>query len=310
MRKLLRTAYRLLIKNRIIRWTWLMALVLYGVKIGTDRGFAWRKTANAKTIFTISPTEIDHFSIQNQDDANVTFSHEDSVWLVVKNNVTLRLPEDSIRPYLTLFLKIERLAVKTPENTEGVLGTPKSQVLVFEKSGVTRSFSIYYTAFDSIAKENLAFMKFADERSLSGVRGDWEAVLSKKFDDFRDRRLFHFSLNDALNLTFKSPVDSLHFYRNSLTKDTIWHNPNDVFIEPIVWKNFMENLEILRGQNFYDDDRDLLVERKISNRLFVKTPTDTAVVSAYKLDNFYVVHSSSNPHNYFKMDSTSGIFFK
>jgi hypothetical protein len=310
MRKLIRTAYRLLIKNRIIRWTWLLALVLYGVKIGTDRGLAWRKTASAKTIFTISPDDIENFTIQNDAAEDVTFSRQDTVWLAVKNNVTLRLPEDSVRPYLTLFSKIERLAIKTPQNTEGSLSPTKWTVSVFNKKGVKQSFSVHYNAFDSISNEQLTFMTFKDEPSFSGVRGAWMSVLSKNFDDFRDRRLFDFSLNQAVDVTFQSTTDSLVFYRNNVVKDTLWRNRNNIQIESFIFQNFVDHLDILRGPIFYDADRDLLADRKISNRLTIKTATDTAIVTAYKLDNFYVVHSSRNPNNYFKMDSTSTIFFK
>ena len=187
MRKLLRLAYRLLIRNRIIRWTWLLALVLYGVKIGTDRGFAWRKTPSAKTIFTVSPANIESFTIQNATSEDLTFSRQDTVWLVVKNNVTIRLPEDSVRPYLDLFSRMERLSVKTltknDENTEGVGDAPKWLISLFEKKGVKRSFSIHYIAFDTPTNENLTFVKIGEERLLNGVRGDWQGVLNKKFDD-------------------------------------------------------------------------------------------------------------------------------
>ena len=313
MRKLLRTAYRLLIQNRIIRWTWLLALVLYGVKIGTDRGFAWRKMPSAKTIFTLLPADVESFTIQNAAAEDLTFSRQDAVWLVVKNNITLRLPEDSVRPYLTLFSRMERLSVKTLDQkdvyTEGSDERAKWLVSVFEKKGVKRSFSIHYTAFDSLVNEHLTFVKIADERLLNGVRGDWQTVLSRDFDDFRDRRLFDFSVKEAVDVTFQSPIDTLVFFRKDL-KDPIWRNRNKLSVEPIVFQNYVENLNILRGPIFYDADRDLLADRKISNRLIVKTPTDTAVVTAFRLDNFYVIHSSCNPDNYFRIDSTAPIFFK
>jgi hypothetical protein len=313
MRKLLRTAYRLLFRNRIIRWTWLLALVLYGVKIGTDRGFAWRKSPSAKTILTIAPADIESFTIQNSEAENLTFSRQDTIWLVVKNNITIRLPEDSVRPYLDIFSRMERLAVKTlvqnNEAADGVEESPKYVVSVVEKKSVKHSFSMYYTAFDSLSNENLTFVKIGNERLLNGVRGDWKSVLSKNFDDFRDHRLFDFSVKDATDIAFMSPSDTLIFYRKD-TKDHDWRNRNKLSIEPIVFQNFVENLDILRGPVFYDEDRDLLADRKISNRLFVKTATDTAIIKAYKLDNFYVIHSTCNPDNYFKIDSTSAIFFK
>jgi hypothetical protein len=310
MRKLLRAAYRLLIRNRIIRWTWLLALVLYGVKIATDRGFAWHRTPSAKTIFKASPDDIESFTIQNRTAEDLTFSRQDTVWLVVKNNITIRLPEDSVHPYLDLFCRMERLSVKTLDNAEALGDSAKWVISIFEKKSIKRSFSIHYTAFDSLVNENLTFVKIGEERLLNGVRGDWQAVLNKNFDDFRDRRLFDFSLNNALNISFQSPEDTLDFFRKDLVKDSIWRNRNKLFIEPIVFQNYVENLDILRGPIFYDADRDLLADRKISNRLIVKTPTDTAVVTAFKLDNFYVIHSTCNPDNYFRIDSTAGIFFK
>jgi hypothetical protein len=308
MRKFLRLAYRLLIRNRFIRWTWLLALVLYGVKVGTDKGFAWKKNPSAKTIFAVMPNNIESFTIQNAAAEDLTFSRQDTTWLVVKNNVTLRLPEDSVRPYLDLFSRMERLAVKTEANTEGGV-SPKWQVNLVEKNGMKRSFSVYYTAYDTLSDEHLTFLRLGDERLLNGVRGDWTRIMSQNFDDNRDRRLFNFPLNQAAEISFQSPEDTLIFFRRSI-QDAIWRNRNKLFIEPIVFQNYVENLDLLRGGVFYDADRDLLADRKISNRLVVKTPTDTAIVIAYKLDNFYVVHSSCNPDNYFRMDTTAAIFFK
>ena len=319
MRKFLRLAYRLLIRNRFIRWTWLLALVLYGVKVGTDKGFAWRKNPTAKTIFTVSPNNIESFTIQNAAAEDLTFSRQDTTWLVVKNNVTLRLSEDSVRPYLDLFSQMVRLAVKTAANTAANTDLSQDyreggaraqwQVNLVEKNGAKRSFSVHYTAYDTLSNENLTFIRLGDERLLNGIRGEWATVLSRNFDDYRDRRLFDFSLHQAGEITFQSPEDTLIFFRRSM-RDSIWQNRNQLFIEPIVFQNYVEHLNLLRGSIFYDADRDLLADRKISNRLVVRTPTDTAIVTAYKLDNFFVVHSSCNPDNYFRIDSTASIFFK
>jgi hypothetical protein len=218
------------------------------------------------------------------------------------------LPEDSVRPYLELFSRMERLAVKTEVNTEG--GTlAQYRVNLMEKNGEKRSFAVHYMAYDTLSNENLTFIRLGDERLLNGVRGDWATILSRNFDDYRDRRLFDFSLNQAAEIAFLSPADTLVFFRRSL-KDSIWQNRNKLFIEPIVFRNYVEHLDLLRGGIFYDGDRDLLAERKIAHRLMVKTPSDTAIVTAYKLDNFFVIHSNRNPDNYFRIDSTSSIFFK
>jgi hypothetical protein len=316
MRQLLRGAYRLLIRNTFIRWTWLLALALYGVKIATDRGFAWKKTVPSKTIFAVSPSDIESFTIQNAGGEDVIFSRQDSVWIAVKNNIIVRLPDDSVRVYLDLFSKIERLAVKTVPNviarneaTEGgaeTLNLPKWRVSVIQENGVKSSLSIHYAALDSLSNENLTFLKLGEERLLHGVRGDWMQVLGKNFDDFRDRRLLSFSLKEAAEMSFQNPTDTLNAFR----KDTTWRSPYNRLFNPALFKNHVDNLAILRGSIFYDEDRDLLVDRKMSNRLIIKTPTDTAVITAFRLDNYFVVHSTCNPDNYFKMEAIQEIFFR
>ncbi len=309
MSQLLRGAYRLLIRNKFIRWTWLLALALYGVKIATDRGLAWKKTASSKTIFTVSPSDIESFTIQNKDDEDLTFSRHDTVWIAVKNNVMVRLPDDSVRVYLDLFSKIERLTVKTVSNTEGgakALNLPKWRVSILQKNGAKSLLSIHYTVLDSLSNEHLTFVKLENERLLHGVRGEWTAVLSKHFDDFRDRRLLCFSIKEAATLSFQNPIDTLNVFR----KDTVWRSPYNRLFNPVLFKNYVENLDILRGDIFYDEDRDLLVDRKMSNRLIIKTPTDTAIITAFRLDNYFVVHSTCNPDNYFKMEAIQDIFFR
>ena len=306
MSQLLRGAYRLLIRNKFIRWTWLLALTLYGVKIATDRGLAWKKTVSSKTILSVSPSDIESFTIQNPSSEDVTFSRQDTVWIAVKNNIIVRLPDDSVQVYLDLFAKIERLAVNTVSNTEGVGEASKYRVSIFQKNAIKHSLSIHYAAFDSLSNESLTFLKLENERLLHGVRGDWEAVLSKNFDDFRDRRLLRFSIHEAAEMSFQNLIDTLNVFR----KDTIWRSPYNRLFNPILFKNHVANLDILRGSIFYDEDRDLLVDRKMSNRLIIKTATDTAIITAFRLDNYFVVHSTSNPDNYFKMEAIQEIFFR
>ena len=306
MSKLIRLAYRLLIRNRFIRWTWLLALALYGVKIATDRGLAWRKTPSSKTVFTLSPASIESFRIQNSDGEELTFSRNDSVWIGVKSNVSIRLQEDSVRLYLDLFSKMERLAIRTLDNTEGDTETVQGRVFLFLKDGVKDSFSVYYTKLDSASNEKLTFVKHGNERLLQGVKGDWQSVLNKNFDDFRNRNLLSFPLKEANELSFQSLADTLNLFR----KDSTWRAAYRRPFDPILFKKHLENLAILRGSIFYDSDRDLLVDRKITNRFVIKTPTDTAVITAFRMDKNFVVHSSCNPDSYFKMDSIGMIFFR
>ena len=94
MSKLLRAFYRIFIKNRFIRWTWMLALVLFGVRYATERGLAWKKTPLSKTVVSITAESVSAFTIRRGEDDEITFTIGDSAWLVVKNNITLRLPVD------------------------------------------------------------------------------------------------------------------------------------------------------------------------------------------------------------------------
>ncbi len=105
MSKILRATYRFFIKNRFIRWTWMLALAIWGVKVATDRGLAWKKAPLSKTVLSIPSQTVSSFTIRQNEDEDITFTLADTVWLAVKNNVTLRLPADSVSVFLSVFKK-------------------------------------------------------------------------------------------------------------------------------------------------------------------------------------------------------------
>ena len=315
MRKLIRLFYRIFIKTRFIRWILLLTVAIIGVKWATDKGFAGFKQAQVKRIFTLSPADITHFTIQQPEGSEIIFARQDSLWLITKNNVIVAVPEDSIRLYLNLFQHIERLAVRKLgnlpsdiegiEHTNGEEGVPHTQIYIYDKSSVKHSLSIFYTAFDTLSNEKLTFIKIDNERLLNGVRGEWFAVLNKNFDAFRNHDLLRFPNHDITSLSFKTPLDSFAFFKS----DTTWLlRGNRHTVNQKVFKNVVENLFLLRGSQFYDEDRDLLADRKITHQVLIKSPTDSVLLTAFQLDNYKVIHTSQNKDVYFKIDSVTSFF--
>ncbi len=307
MSKLLRGFYRIFIKNRTIRWAWMLALTLWGVKIATERGFAWRKAPLSKTVMNVPSESVSTFTIRKNEDDETTFTFADTGWLAVKNNVTLRLPLDSMAIYLSVFEKMEAIDSRlvTPE----LLGKLKSKynfdIVLTQKNNSKQSFSVYYTDRDSFSNGLITYIKFSNENTLRGVKGDLINIFGKDFDAFRDKTLLNFNKDSAYIITITSPVDSFSFIRkekNWLSRAPQFRLYSDGF------KTYLSNLEILRGSKFYDADRDILTAPKIDKVLTIYTPTDTILLTSYKLEKYYILHSNQNKEAYFRVDSTTNIF--
>lgn len=307
MSKLLRAAYRIFIKNRFIRWVWMLALAIWGVRVATERGLAWKKAPLSKTIISIPPKTVSAFTIRQNEDEDITFTLADTNWLVVKNNITLRLPADSIQPFLSVFEKMDAIALNmlTAEESEKVQNKKHFDIAITKKNNATENFSVYFNGKDSISQETFTYIKRPNENALQGIKGDLLAVFSKDFNDFRNKTLLNFKKDSTIYLTIKSPIDSYSFVRH----DNLWASRNSQFqLSQNEFQKYVSNLQILRGDKFYDNDRDILTPVKIDKQLVVYLPTDTVVLTSFKLEKGYILHSTQNKEAYFRVDSTTNIF--
>ena len=246
MSKILRAFYRFFIKNRFIRWIWMLALVLWGVRVVTERGLAWKKAPLSKTVMSIPASTISTFTIRRNEDDETTFTLADTVWLAVKNNVTLRLPADSIQNYLDVFQKMEGIGLNILNTAE--LDRIKSKhnfdVFITQKNNTNHSFSVYYTDRDSISNDILTYIKLPNENALHGVKGDLNTLFGKNFDDYRNKTLCQFNKDSILYLTIKSPVDSFSFVRNA----TNWISRNRQYrVMQDEFRQYITSLQLLRG---------------------------------------------------------------
>jgi hypothetical protein len=307
MSKLLRAAYRIFIKNRFIRWVWMLALAIWGVRVATERGLAWKKAPLSKTIIAIPSKTVSSFTIRQNEDEDITFTLADTNWLVVKNNITLRLPADSIQPFLSVFEKMDAIALNilTAEESENIQNKKHFDIAITKKNNTTQNFSVYFNGKDSISQETFTYIKLPNENALQGIKGDLLSVFSKDFNDFRDKTLLNFKKDSTIYLTIKSPVDSYSFVRH----DNLWVSRNSQFqLSQNAFQKYVSSLQILRGPNFYDGDRDILTPVKIDRQLVVYLPTDTVVLTSFKLEKGYILHSTQNKEVYFRVDSTTNIF--
>ena len=307
MSKLLRGLYRIFIKNSFIRWVWMLALALWGIKIVTDKGLALRHAPLSKTVISIPPRTISAFTIRENEDEDMTFTLSDSGWLVVKNNITLRLPQDSVNVFLNVFEKMDAIAVNilTTDELPRLNSQHHFDISITKKDNTNTGFSVYYNAKDSLSNESFTYIKLPNENALQGIKGDLLAVFGKRFDDYRDKTLLNFKKEDVIYMTIKSPIDSFSFIRNEKT----WISRDSRFLlDQYAFQKYVSDLQILRGAKFFEGDRDILSPLKIDKQLVVYLPKDTLVLTNYRLEKTNVLHSSQNSDVYFQIDSTTNIF--
>lgn len=307
MSKLIRAFYRIFIKNRLIRWVWMLALAIWGVRVVTERGLALKKAPLSKTVLSLPASSISEFTIRRSEDDETTFTLADTCWLVVKNNITIRLPIDSMSAYLSFFEKINGVSVNllSVEELDKLKPKYNFDVIVTQNNNTKHSFSVFYKERDSQSYDTITYVKFQNENTLHGIKGDLLSLFSKTVDDYRDKTLLKFNKDSTIYLTIKTPTDSFSFVR----REQNWISRNRQYrILPDPFREYVTNLQILRGAKFYDGDRDILTEPKIEKQLFVYLPTDTIVLTSFKLEKGFILHSTQNNEAYFRVDSTTNIF--
>jgi hypothetical protein len=307
MSQILRTFYRIFIKNSFIRWTWMLLLVLFGVRYATERGLAWKKTPLSKTVISIPAASVSTFTIRRGEEDEMTFTLADTGWLVVKNNVTLRLPIDSVQPYLSIFEKMDAVNINVLDDAdfERLNNKQHSEIMITQSNNKDHSFSVFYTEKDSFSNQLITYIKLPNENALQGIKGDLLTVFNKQFDDYRDKTLLNVPKDSIRSLSFLTPIDSFSFFK----RNNLWVSKNTKYrLLQTEFQQYLENLNILRGVKFFDGDHDILTQPKIQNQLIVYLPSDTIVLTNYKLEKGYILHSTQNNEAYFRFDSTSNVF--
>jgi hypothetical protein len=315
MGSLIRAIYRILIKNRLIRWVWILGLSLWGVKWLTDNAIIKKKSFFSKTILAIPKEDIHTFTIQKANDEEIIFTRNDANWLIVKNDVTISVSEDSVAAFLTVFNKMESSAIKKlSENTADDEAVKKAEsrylykIFINHKNSATDSISVFYTVQDSLSDDTLTFVQINNERILHGVKNDLMGLLRKDFNDFRSKKLLNFSRANATKLVFLNPLDTAIFYAKDTVNWTFFNNKNSVLSDSL--NAYLKSIGILRGGRFYDASRDFKENKNIDNQLVIYTKDDSTKLTAYRRERLFILHSSSNNDNYFQIDSTNDIFKK
>lgn len=307
MSRLLRAFYRIFIKNRFIRWVWLLALSLWGIKWVTDNAITKKKPFFLKTVLAIPSADIHTFTIRSASDEEMTFTrHDDHNWLAVKNDVTIPIPEDSVAAFLTLFNKMDSYAVKKISESEDN-SAYLYKVFIHHRNNLNDSLTVFYTAFDSLSKESLTFLKVSQEPFLQGIKGDILGLLKKDFNDFRRTELMPTLIRkDISKVIFRTPFDTVSFY----AKDSLhWTFSNVRFgVVADTFNRYLKNLELLKGGAFYDAARDFVDNKNIENQMVILHSTDSVVLTAYRRERLLILHSTANKDTYFKVDSVNHIF--
>ena len=87
MSQLLRGFYRIFIKNKIIRWAWMLGLSVWGVKWASENFLKTKNAFFSKTILSISPDDVAAFTIRKGDE-ETTFARADSNSAVARSAIS------------------------------------------------------------------------------------------------------------------------------------------------------------------------------------------------------------------------------
>ena len=315
MGSLIRAIYRIFIKNRFIRWVWILGLSLWGVKWLTDNAIIKKKSFFSKTILKIPAEDIHTFTIQKANDEEMIFTRNESNWLIVKNDVTISVPEDSVAAFLNIFNKMESSAIKKlSENVADDEAVRKAEskylykIFINHKNNATDSISVFYTAKDSASNDTLTFVQLNNERILHGLKENLMGLLGKDFNDFRRKNLLDFSRKNVSKLVMRNPLDTATFYAKDTSNWAFFNDRYSVVSDSL--NTYLKSIEILRGSKFYDNSRDFKENKNIDNQLVIYTKDDSMTLTAYRRERLFILHSSANNENYFKVDSTNIIFKK
>jgi Domain of unknown function (DUF4340) len=314
MRKLFQMLYRFFIGNAVIKWFWILLLAIYSITWVSERYLGKRKTVFKKTVLRIANHTINTFTINQENDEDMTFTRlKDSVWLVVKDDVTVRVHEDSIASFLKLFNEMQSSTLKKlPDGVDSIsermYEKPKMDIDLRLATTAKRAFSIYYV--DYITPDSpMTFIKLPKERFLYGIKGDLLRLFKRDFKSFRSKKLLNFSAKDVAKLEFRTRTDSMRFY----AKDSVsWgYATPQYLVSNTLIKNYLNAIDTLKNDKYYDATREPLIEENIENQLVITRKRDSIVLTAYHLDSLYVLHSSQNEQSYFKTDSiyVKGLFY-
>jgi hypothetical protein len=304
MTYILRLFYRTFIKNKFVRWTWLLALGIWGAKWASQNLIPLEKNNTAKILMQIDPADISTFNIKNGEDETI-YARLDTGWVVVKNHITAKIPLDSIQPILDLLSKIESKGLYT-EGVNQSPYNPKVNVEVNTKNGTKYSFSIVYAPKSQENNITETYIKIPKNMSLHLIEGNWQLLLNSDIDKYRNNMLLNFSPKNITKFELRSRRDTAIFYK----KDTNW-----IVLKPLYsvnqyrFKNYLQMLSILRGSQFYDKSIDLKDAKNIDNQLVISTLSDSILLTATQLrTGGYALNTTQNEDIFFKMDSINTIF--
>ena len=321
MKKLVRGLYKIFIKNRFIRFAWMLGISVWGVKWATDTYLVNKKAFFSKTILSLPPEDISTFTIRKGDD-DMIFARADSNWLVVHNNITIPLSHDSVAVFLQVFRQLNSHSIKKlpdvpPIVSEGSHDTEKPNIVVFitRKNNITDSLSIFYAVKNSLTGQTLTYCKLPNERLLHGVKPDLNRIFGIDFNSFRNNQLLSFDRAKVSKITYRSPADTISFYAKDSVNWTFNQDRYSVLADS--FNLFMKDMGILskgllseRGGSFYDGSRDFTDRKNLVQQWIIYFKEDSAVLTTYRRERLFILHSSQNKDNYFQVDSLNPLLKK
>ena len=188
---------------------------------------------------------------------------------------------------------------KLPKDIEEGTWKPTMKIDITLKNTATRAFSIFYAEKDT-GNTLVSYIKVPKKRLLLGVKSDLYTVLNPNFNDYRDKNIVRFKADSLKQFVIRNRKDTLVFER----KDSTWTCTHERYqAVQKAFKNYLYRMDTLKGYFYYDETHDILEKKNIDSQLVMYEKKDSIVLTTYRTDKGFIVHSTQNNDSYFKLDS-------
>ncbi len=290
----LRRAYRLLIKNKLIRYTWLLALLLFSTYQCSEYGLFKRPNTFEKAFLpTLNAAEnVTAFSIQ-KNSHELQFTHTERGWFVVENAISIPVADSSVQPFLQLFASLKVVRYQNSDSACENQATVNLTLI----NGKTIAFWIknYHTP------DGLTAIQRCDEQQILLTKQNLQPLLSLSINRFRNAIICTIKTKELTQLKIQKSDSSFYYQRekNRWQYQDIEH----WLVYDDSLNQCLKIVEDWRSTQFYDRDRDFLQKKYEQHRLTFYTAHDSTQLTHFYQNNHHILASSANPTAFFELDS-------
>jgi len=270
-----------------------VAFLLYDSQHG-ERSFR----SEIISIDTSKVTSINIYPKQNNHKLVKIFK-DGNYWKVnLDNNKTADVPHQKVENIFRELLNIKPLSVaalgKNKWKEFQVDDTSGTKIKIFENGNNTLDLTIGKFAFQR-PKSIFTYVRVGDDENVYKINGMPGFTLNQDVNYFRDGRIVNDNFSNWSKLNFTYPADSSFVLEK---KNKNWMADNRV-VDSAEVSNYLRTLSNLANQNFIDNFDKSNFKKALYTLTINSSSKGGITIAAYKVNNEYILHSSTNPDAYF-----------